>query len=128
MCSSDLVGMLISTVIFSFYFMNIAISGEAIAVGAYFQGKPKQHFIGFAGGAIWAVGTLAALLAIAAPQVDMPFLTFVLPLESVLLVVVFGLFGWREFAVARQAATIPLVGMVVLFAGSLLAFGFAIAR
>jgi glucose uptake protein len=123
------VGMLISTIIFSFYFMNIAISGEPIAPGAYFQGTPKQHFIGFLGGAVWALGILAALLASsAAAQVGLPFLTLILPLESVLLVIVCGLLWWKEFATRAKTARIPLVGTVLLFAGALLAFGFGIVH
>ncbi len=124
------IGMLISTVVFSFYFMNIAISGEPIAVGAYFQGKATQHFTGFAGGAIWALGILAASLAIsAAPQVDLDvMLGFILPLASVLLVMAVGIFKWKEFAAAAKGAAAPLSLTALLFACGLVAFALAIAR
>lgn len=122
------VGMLISTIIFSFYFTNIAISGEPVA-GGYFQGTPIQHFLGFAGGAVWVVGALAALLAMsAAPQVERPFLIVLLPLESVLLVFVCGLLWWKEFSTPRKTARIPLIATILLFSCGLLAFGFGIAH
>ena len=53
------IALLVSTLVLNLYFMNIAISGGPIGFSAYFTGLPHQHFFGFAGGAIWALGMLA---------------------------------------------------------------------
>ncbi len=124
------IGLAISTVIFNFYFMNIAIEGGPIGFSAYFQGNVKQHLTGFAGGALWSAGILAALLGTALPpQVDLnPALIFALPLASVLLVMLLGVFKWKEFASAPANAKLMLGLAAVLFACALGALGMGIGR
>ncbi len=124
------IGLAISTVIFNFYFMNIAIEGGPIGFNAYFQGNVKQHLTGFAGGALWAAGVLAALLGTALPpQVDLsPTLIFILPLASVLLVMLLGVFKWKEFASAPAKAKLLLGLAAVFFACALGALGMGIGR
>src|SRR5438105_2622562 len=85
-------GLLLSTIMYSFYFLNIAIDGEPLSFGAYFRGKGRQHFLAFGGGAMWAFGILAASLGVSAyQQVGLsPALAFILPIASVLLVMWWG--------------------------------------
>ena len=124
------VGVLLSTIIFDFYFLNIAIDGEPLTFGAYVRGKPQQHFLGFAGGAIWAVGILAASLAIAAyQQVGLsPVLVFSLPIASVLLVVFSGSVVWNELASASAKAKLSLGLAAAFLAGGLILIGIGITR
>jgi glucose uptake protein len=93
------IALLVSTLVLNLYFMNIAISGGPIGFGAYFTGQPFQHFFGFAGGAVWALGMLAQGLAMSAPvSVNLnSALIAVIPLVSVLLAVFWGFTKWKEY-------------------------------
>ncbi len=121
------VGILISTVLFDFYFLNIAIEGPRLSSGAYLQGQAHQHFLGFAGGALWAGGALAALLAIAVPaQAGVhAAIKLILPLASVLLAVACGTFGWKEFKSAPANAKVSLYLASAIFACGLALIAFA---
>jgi glucose uptake protein len=115
------IALMVSTLVLDLYFMNIAISGEPIGFSAYFTGLPHQHFLGFAGGAIWALGMLAQGLAMSAPatvNLDSAALTIV-PLASVLLAVFWGLAKWKEFASA-PGRTLLVVSALVFLAGIVL--------
>jgi hypothetical protein len=110
------ISLMVSTLVLNFYFMNIAISGEPIGFSAYFTGLPHQHFFGFAGGAIWALGILAQGLAMSAPatvSLDSAALTIV-PLASVLLAVFWGVTKWKEFASAPGRALLVVSALVFL--------------
>lgn len=124
------IGVLLSTIMFNFYFLNIAIEGGPLTFGAYFKGKPRQHLLGFAGGALWAAGTLCAALVDFTPQKNglPPSLGLILPFASVLLVVLWGAFGWKEFASAPAGAKTSIAVTAVLFAAGLVlvSFGFVI--
>lgn len=122
-------GVLISTVVFSFYFMNIAIDGGALTLDAYFQGKASQHFLGFAGGAVWALGILAAALATSSPaQTGLSGEQgFVVPIASVLLAMFWGVFRWKEFAAAPHSAKVSLGFTAILFLCALICFGLGAA-
>jgi glucose uptake protein len=124
------VGVLLSTIMFDFYFLNIAIDAEPLSFGAYFRGKARQHFLGFAGGAIWAAGMLAASLAISAhKQVGLsPALAFILPVASVLLVVLSGSVVWKEFASVPAKAKLSLGLSAAALACGLILIGIGITR
>jgi glucose uptake protein len=119
------IALLVSTVVLNLYFMNIAISGEPIGFNAYFTGLPHQHFLGFAGGAIWALGMLAEGLAISAPaSIDLdPRLVTILPLASVLLAVFWGFVKWKEYPGTAKAL---LVVSAVVFLGGVVLVGLAL--
>lgn len=123
-------GILISTLIFDFYFLNIAIEGGPLAFSAYFRGNARQHFLGFAGGALWAAGALAAALVRFAPaEVGLdPVLSTILPLASVLLVLFWGAAAWKEFARAPSNAKVSLAFTAILLAGAIVVFGIGGAR
>jgi glucose uptake protein len=121
------IGVLVSTIVYDLYFLNIAIEGSPLTFGAYFKGKARQHVLGVAGGAICAAGLLAALLAYGVPAAAdvSPMLKVILPLLSVALAFFFGASTWKELASAARAKTSVIAG-ISLFVGSLilLAFGF----
>ncbi len=124
------IGVFLSTIMFNFYFLNIAIEGGPLSFNAYFKGNPPQHFFGFAGGALWAGGMLAASLAISAPEQAglNGALAFILPIASVLLVIVWGLIGWKEFASHSSHAKRSLGLSAAFFACSLILLGIGIVR
>ncbi|MGH9581871.1 MAG: hypothetical protein ACRD4O_02905, partial [Bryobacteraceae bacterium] len=86
------IGIIVSTIIFNFYFLNISIEGAPVGFGAYFRGKPSQHFLGFASGAMLVFGLLAALLSTSVPRAAgvNPALTIAIPGASVILAVLWG--------------------------------------
>ena len=122
------VGVLISTIIYNFYFLNISIDAEPVSFGAYFKGNARQHFLGFLGGALWASGMLAAALALSVPSQTgpNPALQLILPVGSVLLVMLWGAVVWKEFPTAAAKLAIGLVA--VFFTAGLVLLGIGIAR
>jgi glucose uptake protein len=122
------IGILVSTVMFSFYFLNIAIEGGPLGFSAYFRGNLQQHLLGFGGGALWAGGTLAASLANSASrQLDLdPSLSLILPVASVLLVMLWGTVRWKEFTAAPRNARVALALTAIFFTGSLILVGIGI--
>ena len=124
------IGMIVSTIIFNFYFMNIAIEGGAIQLSAYFRGRPRQHFLGFAAGAMWAAGALAAMLAAAAPS-DVAIWTelrILFPLASAILAVLWGFLIWKEFRATTTNARVSIALATVFFAAALALVAFGLAR
>jgi glucose uptake protein len=123
-------GVLLSTIMYSFYFLNMAIDGAPLSFGAYFRGKARQHFLGFGGGAMWAFGILAASLGISVhEQVGLSHvLALVLPIASVLAVMWWGSVVWKEFASASRMAKLSLVLTAGCFASGLTLIGMGITR
>ena len=123
-------GILISTLIFSVVFSNIALEGGSLTLRSYFAGQLRQHLFGIAGGAIWAAGVLAALLASARASETgwQPALVSVLSLASTLLAMLWGALIWREFTAAPHKARLSLTGTAVLLISSFLLIGLAHTR
>ena len=98
-------GMFISTFVFNLYFMNLPVQGQSIQFFRYFQGGWKVHGLGILGGAVFAVGTLAALLMAAAPVADSPgtLMQYLLTHGSPVLVAGLGLLIWKELATSPTA-------------------------
>jgi glucose uptake protein len=124
------IGMLVSTIIFNFYFMNIAIDGGALSFTSYFRGNPRQHLLGFSAGALWAVAALAAVLVLATQSQTgvSPVLAFILPIASVVLAAMWGIAIWREFPAPARNARVALVFTMVLFLAALALVGNGLAR
>jgi glucose uptake protein len=124
------VGVIIATIIFNFYFMNIAIEGGALPFNAYFRGRASQHFLGFAGGAIWAAGALAAAIASSVPSgVGLSAtLRVVVPLASALLALLSGLWIWKEFPAKSKNARLCIGVTAVIFGCGLALAGTGLAR
>jgi glucose uptake protein len=123
------VGVLGSTIVYDFYFLNITIEGAPLTFGAYFKGRPGQHFLGFSGGALCLGGLLAAMLAMTAPvTAGVPgILRLLLPLLSVPLAVLFGIAMWKELAMPPKAR-MALVAGVCLFTGGLVLLALGLTR
>jgi glucose uptake protein len=122
------VGMIVSTLVCNFYFLNIAIEGPPVSFSAYFHGKPRQHFLGFASGAILVLGLLAALLAASGSAVSglSRTLLVAIPIASVILHLLWGIGAWNEFVHSPRGAK-TLMGLVaLLFAGSLWLFALGV--
>jgi glucose uptake protein len=121
------VGVVISTFIFNLFFMNLPVEGDPLEVGDYPKATVKNHFFGLVGGAVWALGALAAFV-VASPKGEIhpsaplgPILGQAGPIVAAL----WGLLVWKEFkgGDARVRAFTAL--MLLLFAGGLVVFSYA---
>lgn len=123
------IGMVISTIIFNFYFLNISIEGASAGFGGYFRGRPGQHFLGFASGGILILGLLAAMLAATVPEATgmHPALKSAVPGACVILAVVWGAGTWHEFAKGSRAAKAAIAVATLLYACGLALFSVSIA-
>jgi glucose uptake protein len=124
------IGIVISTIIFNFYFVNISIEGAPVRFSRYFRGTPGQHFLGFASGAMLVLGFLAAVLAAATPPAAgiNPAILVALPGASVILAILWGTGAWKEFAKSPTGAKLAIGLGTLLFACGLALFAVSVPR
>ncbi|HEX4770609.1 MAG TPA: hypothetical protein VH351_07260 [Bryobacteraceae bacterium] len=124
------IGMVISTALFSLYFLNIAIEGGRLPLSAYLRGTVRQHLFGLAGGALWAVGTLCWLLAQSTPLAQQPgyAITLVAAEGSVLLAVFWGMIAWGEFRGTLPRSRLRISLAIVCFCAGLGCLAFQFSR
>lgn len=122
------IGMVISTIIFNFYFLNISIEGAPAGFGGYFRGKPGQHFLGFASGAMLILGLLTAMLAASVPKAAgvNPALKIAVPGASVILAVLWGVAVWREFAKSSRGSKMAIAVATILYVCGLALFSISV--
>ena len=120
------VGIVISTAFFTLFLMNIAIEGPPLTPRSYLQGDFRVHALGLAGGAIWAAGTLAGLLARSAPPGSAPSTRSWLLWDdgSVLVAMFWGIVVWGEFGGTSRTAKLLIALTALLFGGGLLLIAF----
>jgi glucose uptake protein len=114
-------GVLVTTPVYNLFFMNLPVEGDAVAFGEYFKGTLKQHLLGLAGGAIWAVGAVSNFVAASAPaSVNVgPGVSYALGQGATLVSTLWGLLVWNEFAGATPAVKMRIALMLALFIGGL---------
>lgn len=115
------IGVLLSTFVFNFYFMNLPVQGPPVSFSEYFHGTGKQHLLGLAGGVIWCVGTLSNFVAASAPrEVNVgPAVSYALGQGATMISALWGLLLWKEFAGATSRVKILLALMLLLFVAGL---------
>ncbi len=114
-------GIFVSSFLYSLYFMNLPVQGEALSLKDYGKGTKGQHALGLLGGAIWCIGTVANFAASSAP-IEANFsstVCIVLGQTAAVLAAVWGLLGWREFTGASNGVRMLLVAMFLLFCAGL---------
>ena len=106
------VGLLISTVFFGLFFLNMPIEGGRLSLRAYLGGTGRQHALGVIAGILWAAGMAGWLLSQAAPEAVQPEYRFLLwTLEgSAALALLWGLLAFREFK-GRSATSKRLIAV-----------------
>jgi glucose uptake protein len=114
-------GILITTPVYTIFFMRIPVEGTEVGFMDYFRAKPVYHLFGILGGAVWAVGTLANFVASAAPaQVNVgPATSYALGQGATLISALWGLLVWREFKGALPGVVKMLVVMLLLYVAGL---------
>ncbi len=108
-------GVLAANLVFSLYFFNIALEGGALPLHSYWKNSAKRHVPGIVSGAFWASGALAVLLAHSGT--DQSFTAGAVPLLSIPLVMLIGIYLLREFTqAAAMARVVLLAGLAALLA------------
>ena len=121
------VGILFSTFVFNLYLMNLPLSGRPLEILEYFRGRLRQHAIGLLGGAVWAMGIIASLVATSAPEEAQVArgTSFALLESAPLLAALWGLAAWKEFKEADARTTSLLVLMLFLYLAGLVMLALA---
>lgn len=111
-------GIFFSTFVFNLFFMNLPVQGEPVEILDYFRGSWRQHALGWAGGAIWATGTISNFVAASAPpQIQVgPAISYAMGQGATLVSALWGLLVWKEFRGALPTVKILLALMLALFA------------
>jgi glucose uptake protein len=112
------VGIGIATVILNLFFMNLPIQGEAIELTAYFNGRPKSHWLGVLGGILFYIGLSSILVVMRAEgdNVMRPTTMRGLILAAAAIGTLWGLVRWREFEGAEGKVKTLLAIALFLFA------------
>ena len=115
------IGVLITTPVYSIFFMRIPVEGDEVKFKEYFRARPMWHLIGLLGGLIWTVGTIANFVASSAPaSVNVgPAIAYALGQGAALISTLWGLFVWREFKGAKPGVVVRLALMLVLYVAGL---------
>jgi len=120
-------GMAFTTFVYNLFFMNLPVKGEPVDFGEYFKGSGKQHGMGFLGGALWALGALAAFVAWKAEGAAQPgpVANYAFVQGAPLLATLLGLVWWKEFPDSDGRVKTLLFVMLVFFATGLGALALA---
>lgn len=105
-------GVLISNFFVMPYLMKKPFVGEPVEKGAYFKGSLRNHFWGWIGGAVWAVGMTFSVVAAGAVSMA---IAYGLGQGATLVSAIWGVFIWREFKGASKDVVRMLAAMFVFF-------------
>src|SRR5207244_8899210 len=110
-------GVFFTTPVFSIFFMNLPVEGDALDFGAFFSAKGKQHLLGIFAGIVWLTGILAAMVVGSVPEQiqGSPLLRYMLGNCWPLLAALWGMLVFREFKGADIRVKIMGVLMMVLY-------------
>jgi len=106
-------GILASSLVFNTLIMRRPISGARVAFADYFQGRFRDHALGWLGGAIWAIGMSFSMIAAGKASFA---IAYGLGQGATMVAAFWGVFVWREFKGAPRG-TNPLLAW--MFAGYL---------
>jgi glucose uptake protein len=109
-------GVLISTFVFSLFFMNLPVQGEPVDIAEYFRAKPGRHLLGLAGGCLWYIGLIASLIAgrvEGTARVSIP-LSYCLGQGGIVIAALCGLYVWGEYPGADTTVKLRLGAMLLL--------------
>jgi glucose uptake protein len=114
-------GVLLTTPVYSLFFMNLPVEGDPVKFRDYFAGSAKVHLLGLLGGIIWMTGTVANFVAASAPErVNVgPAVSYAIGQGATLVSALWGLLVWKEFAGAEGKVRIYIMLMLAFFVGGL---------
>ena len=108
----------ISSFVFNIFLINLPVHGDPLELGAYLDGKRKQHILGIAAGAVWCTGAIAALVASSAPEQLQggPATRGLLGQGAPLIAALWGLLVWKEYRGGDMRVKTLLTLMIFLLA------------
>jgi glucose uptake protein len=114
-------GVVASTLVCNFVFLNIRLIGDPISIRTYFKGTLSQHLLGLFGGIVWAVGGISNFAAATTPESIQvgPAISLAMGQCATLISVLWGLFVWKEFKGASKSVGWTLALMMLFFVGGL---------
>ncbi len=112
-------GILLSSLLYTPFFLNFPVQGNPLQLGAYLNGTKRQHFWGFLGGFLWMAGTLAAYLAASVPAATQPVVSYALLQGAPLVAALWGLLAWREFQGTAVRVKMLMTAMLVLYSAGI---------
>lgn len=105
-------GVLVSNFVVMPILMKKPFVGEPVEKGAYFKGTFRNHFWGWVGGIVWAIGMT---LNVVAAGVASPAIAYGLGQGATLMSAIWGVFIWREFKDSPRGVTKYLAAMFLFF-------------
>jgi glucose uptake protein len=110
-------GVLLSTFVFSIFFMAFPVNGKPVSPFDYFTGTFRQHALGIIGGMIWTVGAVSNFVAASAQGEARvgPAVSYGLGQGATMISVLWGLLYWKEFAGSDSKVKALLTIMFVAF-------------
>jgi glucose uptake protein len=114
-------GMLISTFLYTPFFLNFPVSGAPIQFFDYFKGTARQHLLGLVGGGFLALGAAAGFVGTATPaSVKIgPAFGYTALHAGAVVAALWGLLAWHEFKGGNERIRMLLAVMLVLFLAGL---------
>jgi glucose uptake protein len=99
----------------NYRFMKRSLTGSPpVYMSAYFRAKPAWHWWGVIGGLVWCTGTVFNFVASHA-QIVGPAVSYAIGQGATMVSAVWGVFVWKEFASAPQAARRLIPAMFLFF-------------
>lgn len=114
-------GMLVSTFLYTPFFLNFPVSGAPIQFFDYFKGTARQHLLGVVGGGLLALGAAAGFVGAATPasvKIGPAFGDTALHAGAVV-AALWGLLAWHEFKGGSERIRMLLAVMLVLYLAGL---------
>ena len=114
-------GMLVSTFLYTPFFLNFPVSGAPIQFFDYFKGTARQHLLGLVGGGLLALGAAAGFVGAATPasvKIGPAFGDTALHVGAVV-AALWGLLAWHEFKGGNERIRMLLAVMLVLYLAGL---------
>ena len=105
-------GILLSNCVIMPILMAKPIVGEPVEKGSYWKGSFKNHFWGWIGGLIWAIGMTFNVLA---SGIASPAVAYGLGQGATLMSAIWGVFIWREFRNSPKGVGKMLTAMFACF-------------
>jgi glucose uptake protein len=114
-------GLVVSTFVFSMFFMNLPLQGEPVEITDYAHAGGKTHLLGVIGGLVWCTGFLASFVALSTSPETQPnrFLVYALFQAAPVIGSLWGLAVFREFRASARGGIYAL--LAILLSGSSLA-------
>lgn len=110
----------VTTFVYSLFFMNLPVQGQPLDLGDYFKGTGKQHGLGVLGGMLLSTGLVAGMVASRAEGAAHAgaAVTYGLEHGGAVLSALFGLLAFKEFVEADgRVRTFLFLALLMLAAG-----------